>query len=152
MRSKFLILMSLVIFTTCNKPAEPSVDTALLPYFNKFQVEGAKRGVSFDYNTDKISGAILKFKTNDIIGQCVHSESDPSTVRINISFWNKATDFEKEFYVFHELGHCFLKREHISTADSRGFCNSIMHSNPGICKFIYNDSTRATYIDELFSN
>ena len=56
----------------------------------------------------------------------------------------------KEFYIFHELGHCYLRRVHDDSKDKEGNCLSIMHSSVDACKFVYNGNTRSEYLDELF--
>ena len=57
---------------------------------------------------------------------------------------------EKEFIIYHELGHCFLDRDHLDEANADGSCVSIMHSNPGVCFFELKSENREDYLDELF--
>lgn len=66
------------------------------------------------------------------------------------TFWNTTSDRGKEFVVFHELGHCFLLRNHLEDTFLGGTCTSIMRSGTGSCRDNYGRLTRETYLDELF--
>ncbi len=146
-----IVMGSVLLFWSCGKDgAEVNIDEALLPYFEKFQKEANERGVDFDVSTSNISGAIVNISGNNIVAQCTHNENVPSVVTVDIDYWNLATEQEKEFYIFHELGHCYLKRVHDDSKDNTGHCLSIMHSSADACKFVYNSNTRSDYLDELF--
>jgi hypothetical protein len=66
-------------------------------------------------------------------------------------FWETATMTEKEYVIFHELGHCALNRRHLDTTYKDGTCTSMMQSGNGSCKMVYNAQNRSKYLDELFS-
>jgi len=66
-------------------------------------------------------------------------------------FWETASFAEKEYVVFHELGHCALNRRHLDTKNADGTCLSMMQSGNGSCKMNYNAQNRSKYLDELFS-
>lgn len=128
------------------------VDDALKPYFERFVSEAKSRGVIIDLSKNPLTGVISDIATAQVIGQCAYHNDDPYKVTIDAPFWSKASDLGKEFVVFHELGHCVLGRDHTETADSRGFCTSIMRSGTGTCRDGYNATTRKVLIDELFQN
>ena len=128
----------------------PNVEQTLWPYFQMFETEGAKRGILIDLVEEGIMGHIAHIDDGDVIGQCRYSHFQPNQVTIDHSFWNNASDAYKELVVFHELGHCYLWRDHNDTAIN-GVCQSIMHSGGGGCRTLYNARNRSTYIDELFS-
>lgn len=44
-----------------------------------------------------------------IIGTCSHNRN---LIKINEHYWPRFTDKQKLILIFHELGHCFLKRKH----------------------------------------
>jgi len=71
-------------------------------------------------------------------------------LRIDATYWANATALEREFVIFHELGHCFLDRTHIDTKDVQGDCESMMHSGISGCQFRYTLASRVAYLDELF--
>jgi len=149
-----LILIILFSGTSCQKDETVDnllfIDSSLQEYFDRFVVEGALRNVTVDYDSSRVSGYIRLITAQNVIGQCAHDETKPNTVIIDRVYWNTATDLEKEFVVFHELGHCVLDREHLDTSDSHGNCISIMTSGTGQCTINYTLSTRAKLLDELF--
>ncbi len=128
---------------------ELTIDAELQPYFDKFVEEGTLRGQTIDLTAKRIEGFLLEIEEEDVAGQCSYSSSSTRKVNIDINYWNRATDLEKEFVVFHELGHCYLERSHEDAQENRS-CTSIMHSGTSGCRFRYNATTRSTYLDELF--
>lgn len=70
---------------------------------------------------------------------------------IDLEFWERANILNKEFVVFHELGHCTLFRAHKEGVDANGICVSMMRSGLEDCRDNYSAITRATYWDELFN-
>lgn len=127
------------------------VDEPMRDYFARFEQEAAQRGYTFDLEAMQVSGDIRFITTSNVIGQCLHSEEEPNTVIVDKTYWESANDMEREFLVFHELGHCALNRDHLDTADGRGDCISIMTSGTGACRVNYNVSNRAALLDELFT-
>jgi len=145
-----LILSVMTAFWSCNKDEELFIDPALQEYFDRFVVEGATRNVTVDYTKSRVSGYMRLIGEPGVIGQCAHSEKEPNKVFIDQIYWSTATDLEKEFVVFHELGHCVLNREHLDDADNQGNCVSIMTSGTGSCHINYTIVTRKDLLDELF--
>jgi len=133
-----------------NNDLDLFVDPSLQEYFDRFKVEGASRGVTVDYTESRIAGYLRVILSPGVIGQCAHSEKEENTVIIDKTYFNSATDLEKEFVVFHELGHCVLNREHLDDADNQGNCISIMTSGTGTCNINYTQATRKGLLDELF--
>ena len=72
-------------------------------------------------------------------------------ILLDSQFWRRASEMEKEFLVFHELGHCYLGRSHLDEVAQNGNCQSMMNSGMGNCRINYNSQTRNEYLDELFS-
>lgn len=125
------------------------IDEALQPYFDRFIAEGTNRGYEIDLTTKKIEGFLLDIQEDDVAGQCSYSPTSTRKVNIDINYWENATDLEREFVVFHELGHCYLEREHSDVRINRN-CTSIMHSGTSGCRFNYTTFNRSDYLDELF--
>lgn len=128
---------------------ELTIDAELLPYFERFVAEGAERGITINLVEKRIEGFLIDIEETDVAGQCSYSATSTRKVNIDINYWNRATDLEKEFVVFHELGHCYLERTHSDTQENR-ICTSIMHSGTSGCRFRYNAISRSEYLDELF--
>ena len=125
------------------------IDDALAPYFERFVAEGQLRGIAIDLVEKQIEGYLIDIEENNVVGQCSYSETSTRSVNIDNAFWNNATDLEKEFVIFHELGHCYLERSHLDAQTNRN-CTSIMHSGTSGCRFNYNAFSRENYLDELF--
>jgi len=145
-----IIVLSVSILNSCSKEDTVETDDELIPYFELFADEASTRGFAVDYEGARIEGLIQDIPDNSIQGQCFHNEKKPNKVIIDIDYWENADKLEKEFIIFHELGHCFLKREHLDDAHPDGSCVSIMHSNPGVCNFNLKSDNREEYLDELF--
>ena len=139
------------LFGRHNPGTYPDVDEALWPYFQRFEAEAAARGLTVDLADAYITGYISDIPENQVIGQCSYSSNDPHRVTIDKPFWNQASDLEREFVVFHELGHCYLARVHDESMDAGGICLSIMRSGPGACRDVYNAASRSGLIQELFT-
>lgn len=150
------VLLMICLSLSCEKEAtqnliveELYIDEALQPYFERFVTEGNRRGQEIDLFTKGIEGFLIDIQENNVIGQCSHDNSAIRRVNIDRSYWNQATDLEREFVVFHELGHCYLERSHMDTQTNRN-CISIMHSGTSGCRFRYTTANRTAYLDELF--
>jgi len=100
----------------------PSITPDFEHQVQSFVSNGEARGVKVD-----ISGLTMQFtrmfEGTSILGVCVPSDK---TVLINEDFWNKADPAERDFLVWHELGHCVLGRNH-STWMHEGLPVSIMY-------------------------
>lgn len=138
---------------TANLQEAPlEIDEALLPFFESFKEEAALRGVEVDYRAQKIQGLIQDIDGNNILGQCRVGTNGINRVIIDAGYWKRSDEMEKEFVIFHELGHCVLKRDHLDEANGSGICLSMMHSGSGECRFNYTPQNRSIYLDELFGN
>lgn len=146
-------------FTPVEEPGEevpvfnnsyPNVDEALWVYFQRFEEEGRARGIDVDLVAERITGAIEALGEEDVAGQCTYASHAPNHVTIDLSFWNRASDWLREFVVFHELGHCELGRDHREAVFANGTCRSIMRSGLEDCRDNYTTATRNSYLDELF--
>ncbi len=147
------ILMIIFSGISCQKDETVDnlhIDNPLLEYFDRFVVEGALRNVTVDYVASRVSGYLRVITQPNVIGQCAHDPTKPNTVIVDRIYWDTATDLEREFVVFHELGHCVLNREHLDASDAQGNCISIMTSGTGQCVINYTPSTRSKLLDELF--
>lgn len=162
-----IYLLTLFLFTACQPepitefveetPVEPEirsfpgVDERLWIYFDRFEQEGQARGLDIDLVATQITGVINDLEGEHVAGQCTtYGGARPNRVTLDTDFWEGSSDLFKEFIIFHELGHCFLNRDHREDAFSNGRCVSLMRSGTLSCRDNYNVTTRASYIDELF--
>lgn len=158
--TRFLLLTFMIFLGSCGEDPDfeveqmllyPGVDHRLWPYFERFESEGEQRGITINLNNLNIEGIIASINEDHIAGTCQFSGTNPRLVTIDSDFWNSSGDLFREFIVFHELGHCALRRDHDESASSSGVCLSIMRSGTTDCFDQYSTDTRAYYLDELFS-
>lgn len=145
------LLFLLVVLQSCQKEnADAAIDPMLQPYFEKFKTEAGIRGIEVNYVSLGMSGTLSRIKDPNVVGQCIHNPDQPNKIVISRSYWNRIDTVQKEFLIFHELGHCVLNRSHLDATDSHGHCLSIMHSSLGLCLFEFTGNSRTNYLNELF--
>ena len=146
----FFLLGLIIVSCTEDTPTlEDRVSGEILPYFERFATEGSARGMEIDWLNEEISASLVDIE-EDAVGQCLTYRNGSRQINVDEEYWMKSTDLEKEFLIFHELGHCLLERSHLDSRSSDGNCTSIMSSGEGLCRKNYNVFTRAEYLDELF--
>ncbi|MEM8907356.1 MAG: putative metallopeptidase [Bacteroidota bacterium] len=126
------------------------VESELQAYIDRFEEEAALRGQTVDWSTQQLEAQIQEIINPTVAGQCTRHDDSPNVIIIDSSTWRDASDLEKEYLVFHELGHCYLNRGHRDEINPNGTCVSMMQSGTISCRRNYNQVTRAAYIDELF--
>ena len=156
LKDQFLLLAAGLLLIGLNgcqteeiKPAV-EIDPQLAPYFERFESEALQRGVDAQV-TAQVSGRLTTIEESGVAGRCEHYTNRPNAVLIDQSYWQKASELQKEYLVFHELGHCFLQRSHLDDRHANGRCISIMQSGQDACRMNYTSATRAGYLDELFT-
>jgi len=128
------------------------VDERLHGFFETFEKEAAARGLEIDLNEAILTANIREIEGDGVAGQCSRPiNSLDNDIVIDETFLNSnASNLLKELVIFHELGHCFLQREHREDEYPSGACISIMRSGVDGCRDNYTSSFRSVYIDELF--
>lgn len=155
---RWSITVLLLLIAACQEEESivetPVSDIApeLVPYFERFESESLSRDRQVLLSDFVLVGMITEIEGENVVGKCSYSTNTPRTVRIDADFWEGANDLEREYVVFHELGHCLLNRDHLDTQYPNGTCVSIMQSGTGTCKANYSSRTRSLYLDELFQN
>lgn len=129
----------------------PNVDQKLWVYFERFEEEGLRHGQEIDLIERGITATIEPITQEHVGGLCNYFSNHANQLVIDDYIWANTSEFQKELIIFHELGHCYLFREHDDRADSDGFCISLMRSGNSSCIDRYNASTRQAYLDELFN-
>lgn len=144
-----LFMCGFLFFNSCAKDTLET-DEELQPYFQLFADEAAKRGITVDYEAARIEGLMQNITQSNVLGQCFRNEEKPRKVIVDQNYWDAASELDRQFLIFHELGHCFLDREHDDRSDGQGVCISIMHSTPQACDFMLDEQNKEVYLDELF--
>jgi len=147
-----LAIILLIISNSCSKNEDSVIEAELKVHFSQFKIEADLREVNVDMHIINISGYVENIRERGVLGQCKSYSDGSSSVIIDNNFWQNATDSEKEYIVFHELGHCALDRSHNNSHDENGVCRSIMQSGENECNGTFNQNNRKELIDELFFN
>lgn len=158
---KFLFILLLFNLTACTDILDSNenlgiikeysnTDNRLWIYFTRFEEAAARRGIHIDLSAANIHGVIQKINDVHVVGMCNHNSKQPSRIIIDSSYWKRVSDDRRELVVFHELGHCFLARDHYDGITDDGVCESIMRSGQESCLDFYNKETREDLLDELF--
>ena len=153
-------LLGAVLFARACRPDNPfegeiyQVPDIIQPYIEAFEFEAAQRG----YNI-KIDSLIVEFEGDlnggEAAGLCTISSNRSVIPHIRLDTtslnWTN-NEYHREILVFHELGHCVLRRlEHRDDFLPNGNIASIMRSTG---EQVYggqlNDFKREYYLDELF--
>lgn len=138
----------LLLAVACGKTPVLSVGSEFTPYVAKFEQKSREYG-----NPVNVDNLIVQFgpmHSKEERGACEIGGDNTPSVTINQETWNKIDESEREELIFHELGHCVLRRKHRSDRDAKGHPTSIM--NPySINGKIYSQNSDA-YLAELFQN
>ncbi len=145
-RIAMLLFVSLLI--SCSDDSERAIDPDLQEYFDLFKEAGDARGFEIDFEAKNITAEIRTIVDNSILGQCFTNSKE---IIIDRGYWDGLSEIDREFLIFHELGHCYLDRGHLDTDNPDGTCISMMHSSPQVCDGNYFPETREIYWDELFN-
>ena len=128
-----------------------NVDEALWPYFVNFEKEAAARNLNVNLNLANITGSIEPIHEEGVAGSCSYGRFRNNEIIIDSEFWSRAPNLYREYIVFHELGHCYLSRDHLDACLSNRTWQSLMRSGTeSTCRDNYTNFTREYYIDELF--
>lgn len=158
----FIIRLSVLFFILCLGSCQKeninlqiereykNVDSKLWIHFQNFEDEARKRGLQVDLDAAGIIGIIGETEHISAVGMCAYNMNRPHEIVIDKHFWMRSSHVRRELIVFHELGHCFLKRPHNDDASFNGNCLSVMRSGQSGCIDNYSLNTRETYLDELF--
>ena len=150
----FLLIPAIIVcIAACKEEPYEPIDAELLPYIESFIFEANER--DFNLSIDSL-GIEVKFENisdPSVIGRCQRNEDgENESIAVDPIYWKLATELEKEYVMFHELGHCVLNRPHTTAADASNICLSIMEPGTGeLCTSNYNETTREVLLDELFT-
>jgi len=147
-----ILAAMLVNLSSCTESHENEIEAELQLYFNSFIEEASVHGMEISLDEIDIGGYIANIEERGTLGQCKSYSNGSKEIVIDQPYWDRVDEMEREYLVFHELGHCILGREHLDSRDASGICTSIMQSGEGECKSIYDLANREELLEELFDN
>lgn len=139
MKNISIIILSIVLFS-CNPIKEDFIDPELYPYIQKFRYEAEIRGYGLP---DK--DLLVEFNDVPGYGRCKWKKNW-AHIKIHPEKYKSISDSNKEYIVFHELGHGLLNRHHAQYADT--ITTMMTEDTYGMFK-VYEDN-RELFLDELF--
>jgi hypothetical protein len=164
-KSIFLLIPFLFLLSCSKKGTQFKIDPVLSPYYDSFLASGKMRGQ--DVSTDNL---IIEFgnaqvKSEHALAYCgrdfksegervlgTEVEYNTPKVVVDREYFQLLSEVERRAVMFHELGHCLLKREHTVAVNEYRYIKSIMY--PYLLTHIigyYYDALEENYIDELFN-
>lgn len=147
------LLIICLIIGSCSKENQAKIiEAELQVYIDLFTSEAMERDVQIDVSEINLGAYIKNIEENGTIGQCISYSDGTKDIVIDERNWNRLDELEKEYVVFHELGHCVLNRSHNNSQDNNGLCQSIMQSGEGHCQSHYDLTNRYQLLEELFKN
>ena len=153
MKLIFSIPLTFIIVLTmsnCTKQLDNEIESELQLHFDTFVNEAAAHDLDISIDNIDIGAYVANIEQRGTLGQCKSFSDGSKQIVIDQPFWNSASDIEREYVVFHELGHCLLGRDHNDEKDATGKCVSIMQSGDSGCDGIYNLQNRNSLLNELF--
>lgn len=150
--SIFFVAIISVLFFGCSEEEESAIDPDLLPYIESFILEANERDINLSIDSLGIEIKFENISDPSVIGRCRRDENgNNESIAVDPIYWKQSTELEKEYVMYHELGHCVLNRPHTTASDGSNICLSIMEPGTGeLCMSNYNETTRAALLDELF--
>jgi hypothetical protein len=143
----YLLIVGILALSACGRAPVRDVAPEFEGYVASFEQKAASVGSNV-----AVDDVIIKFgavKNKRESGLCLISGDQTPRITINKANWDKMDEPEREALIFHELGHCVLRREHRESYTDQGIPESLM--NPYTIEgrvYTYNESY---YVKELFS-
>lgn len=147
---KYVVLIKAFFALSCtNEKALGVIPSDFAPYVKQFFDEAKNAGINLKMHELDLNMRYGKLDMSD--GLCVNYSG---IVTIDSVFWKNASETSRLWLIFHELGHCVLKRGHYNDKFSFGECKSIMRGieNGFLCSSnLLSPSWKRYYFNELFS-
>lgn len=145
----FVMACTTFIIQSNNNNNEPLViETEFYPYFNQFKQDADAHKTIPRFSN--LSTVFVNKLEGGVLAYCLPKFN---TVKVSKERWNEMSSYDRKLLLYHEWGHCTLRREHVETYDSvpSGCPTSIMYPymEPIIQCYKYN---RQWYDFELFKN
>jgi len=153
MKSIYSIPLTCILvltMTNCTTHFDNDIESELQIHFDTFVNEAALHDLNISLEQIDIGAYVENIEKRGTLGQCKSYSDGSKQIVIDQPFWNSASELEREYVVFHELGHCLLGRDHDDSTDASGKCTSIMQSGEGGCDGLYNLQNRNSLLNELF--
>ncbi len=138
---RYLICLIIILNLVACAPGKVSVEAIYRTQYDAFIAAGKVEGIDLSRNDITIQSGAIKCQAA-IGGVAIACCDMPlGVVIMDLTAFNTLSGVYRELIVFHELGHCLLKRQH-SNGDSIMF--------PIVANPTHYNDRRDAYIHELF--
>ena len=147
-----IILVLCILAGSCHHENEQVYPEEFNVIVDAFFEEANLRGHNLQENHYDFEIKLGETPGDNVLGSC---QDNGHIITINEEKWPSLTDQEKEWVLFHELGHCILGRGHKNAESLNGECYSYMKGaeNGFECSInYYSVYWREYYLDELFDD
>jgi hypothetical protein len=121
-----MFLLVLFGLTTSGCGKAPAVDAGeYSSYVDRFVEESRRSGQPVEVQDLKVVSSDAIDPSENAVCDLVAGRTP--TVSVNAARWAGLTELERESVLFHELGHCVLKRVHDRTRGTDGEPQSLMY-------------------------
>ena len=143
-----LIGTPFLISKLTNRPVY--TDSAFSSYLSQFEADAKKYNTPLNlYKLVTIFSNRINTKQTGAVAFCLPSTK---TVVISKTTWNGLNEDSRKALLYHEWGHCVLRREHTEDYNYVSFCpTSIMYPYIDPLKYCYRQY-QESYNRELFTN
>ena len=118
---KGFAVVVLLNFVSCSQEFDNDIEEELQVHFDNFIQEASLQGLEISLDEIDLDAYIQNIEERGTVGQCKSYSNGSKQVVIDQFFWNRASHLEREYVVFHELGHCILDRDHDDAKDANFF-------------------------------
>lgn len=109
-------LLSVLLISACacgGRYNEAMIKPVFIPYVEKFLEAANSNHVTVSIETLRIEFGNFSAEQVNVGGVCQHGRGF-DVVTMHEGNWNKLSELQRTVTIFHELGHCLLKREHVT--------------------------------------
>lgn len=117
------------------------------PYVQEFEAQSAIHG-----NAIQVTNLVIRFgamQASNERGECDIADGQPPTITLDQDYWNNVDEGARQSLIYHEIGHCVLRRLHLFKITDSGIPSSLM--SPYTIDGVTYDRNQQYYWDELFS-
>ena len=137
-------IIFILLTMACGTPFSYKTDAEFTQYVQRFQNETGitvTTPIIFDDGKDEYAGL------------CEVYDDGYKLIRIDSKYWELAKDLGKEEVIYHELGHCELKRDHIERLTKTSLYSYAIPSSV-MFPYVFGDTSfywafREHYVQEL---
>jgi len=145
----FTTVVTYVIQSNINKNTPLIIDEEFIPFFEAFKKDADKYNVI--PNFQNMTTTFIPELSEGVLAYCIPKFN---SIRVSKAKWNRLDAISRKLLLYHEWGHCALKREHVEDLYPNliSVCpDSIMHPYIDPIARCYNINTD-WYDKELFTN